>query len=121
MFDIHSLEVIAKEKQRDLLALAGQDALARCVSRTPGRRLFMGRLLVTIGRSLARAGERIRGDDASHEGAAGGPRLAPAAAREGYTSLDGGGRTSRAALGVGLTGVPEGIPREGSHVEGAAG
>ncbi len=120
MHDIHSLEVIVKERQRDLLALALRDTTAHSKPHAPGRRSLVGPLLVVFGDLLMAAGDRLRRVGAARDGATGRRRLVPRVAPEGYSRIEAVQQPPKIALGSSVVGVPHGVRRERSHAGGAA-
>ena len=60
LHDIHSLEVMARERQEDLRALAREAAAAARARNAPGRRSLFAPLLETLGQILIDAGESLR-------------------------------------------------------------
>jgi len=58
--DIHSLEVMAREKQEDLRAQGREAAAAVKARNAPGRRSPFAPLLETLGQLLIDAGESLR-------------------------------------------------------------
>ena len=59
LHDIHSLEVMARERQEDLRAQAREAAAPRARN-APGRRPLFAPLLETLGQILIDAGESLR-------------------------------------------------------------